>query len=101
MTITYIPQTVCWIKSNIPETHNGFIVDDHYTPAIVKGVVWVVKTIIVFICDNISQLDEVFILIAIIGVYLMMAGFRKWGNRLTVGSIWTYIACKVVADIAK
>ena len=98
--MTYIPQSICWIESNIPETHNGFIVDDYRASGVIKGIIWVVKTIVVFICDNISELDTIFILIAMLGIFVIMAGFRKAGTKMTSGSIFGYIICKVVSELA-
>lgn len=41
--------------------------------------------------------EGVFIIVAMLGIYLSMAGNRKWGNRLSSGSIVLYTILRVVA----
>ena len=60
------------------------------------GVITVVKSIISFIAEQGTSLDPVFSIVAIIGVFLIMADFRGIGTKLTSASIFGYLTCKVV-----
>lgn len=60
------------------------------------GVIWVFKKVIGFVGACGTDLDGLFIVVAIVGVFLIMAGFKNVGTKLTSGSILGYIVCKVV-----
>lgn len=61
-----------------------------------NGVVWVFKKVIGFIGSCGTELDGLFIVVAIIGVFLIMAGFKNLGTKFTSGSILGYVVCRVV-----
>lgn len=106
-TITYIPQTLAFIESNLPVVENGHIIAEtaKSTPVIITlicdCVTWLVKNVVVLICDYGTELDPVFALVAILGIFCIMAGFRKIGTKMTSTSFFGYIVCKVVSEIAK
>lgn len=99
-TINYIPKTVAFIESNLPIVENGHIIGDtvERTPLIIDGIVWVLKKVGGFIAEQGTQLDPIFSLICIIGIFIIMAGFKKLGTKITSASILGYIACKVVSE---
>ena len=51
------------------------------------------KGITIFICN----FDGAFIIVAIVGIYLIMAGSKKLGTKLTSGAFILYLICKVIA----
>lgn len=112
--LTYIPNAIrvasetvpdVMPKGNLPIIKDGFIVaDPHYVDGASKfldGAVFVGKKILKFIADNGVNFDQVFVVVAICGIFVIMAGFRKLGTKLTSGSIVGYIVCKVVSETCK
>lgn len=112
--LTYIPPALASASNlipngNLPVIKDGFIIDDpHYAEGmsifgqwLVDGFIFVGKSIIGFIVTNGVELDQVFVVVAICGIFVIMAGFRKLGTKLTSGSILGYIACKVVSEVCK
>ena len=108
--LTYIPNAVqvaseTMPKGNLPIIKDGFIVaDPHYIDGgsrFLDGAIFVGKKLLKFIADNGVDFDQVFVVVAICGVFVIMAGFRKLGTKLTSGSIVGYIVCKVVSESCK
>lgn len=64
--------------------------------AFIDGVIFVFKSIASFLGSFGTELEPIFVVVAIIGVFLIMADFRKIGTKLTSGSILGYLACRVV-----
>jgi len=112
--LTYIPTALTSAselmpKGNLPVVENGFVVNDpHYAEGmsafgqwVIDGFVFVGKSIITFIATNGVDLDQAFVVVAVCGIFIIMAGFRKLGTKLTSGSILGYIACKVVSEVCR
>lgn len=92
------------INGNLPIIEDGFIVGEA-TPQsgmilewFVSGVVWISKNVFGFL---VTQGDSLFVLVAICGIFCMMAGYKKLGTKMTSGSILGYIVCKVVSSVCQ
>lgn len=97
MNISYIPPTLGSIGQKMLE--NGNVANSPLyqgDSAVLSSIMKAIKTTILFIATNCNDLDNIFILIAILGVFCIMFGFRKLGTKMTSGSIFGYLACKVV-----
>lgn len=92
------------INGNLPIVENGFIVGETVPQKsaviewLIAGVAWIGKNVIAFLA---TDGETVFILIAILGIFCMMGGFKKLGTKMTSGSILGYIICKVVTDVCQ
>mgnify|MGYP001305456714 CR=1 FL=1 len=62
---------------------------------IIDGVVYLFKSSIAFIGKYGTTLEPIFVVIAICGFFLIMAGCDKWGSKLASGSVVGFILCKV------
>lgn len=108
--LTYLPPMLQEIpqalpKGNLPIVEKGFIVSDpHYENGfgiLVDGIIYLGKKALKFIATNGADFDQVFAIVAICGVFFIMAGFKKLGTKLTSGSIVGYTICKVVSETCK
>ena len=108
--VAYIPSALSGLpKGNLPVVEDGFIISDpHYADKggetgkwLINGAVYVGKSVIKWIADNGVNLDQIFVVVAICGGFIIMAGFKKLGTKLTSGSIVGYIACKVVSEACR
>lgn len=97
MNISYIPPTLSSIGQKMLE--NGNVANSPLykgDSAVIETIINTFKSVILFIATNCNDLDNIFILIAMLGVFFIMFGFRKVGTKMTSGSIFGYLACKVV-----
>lgn len=99
MNIEYIPATVSGTINTMLE--NGNVANSAINKAttdnswLVDGLVYLGKAILGFIATSGETLEPIFVVVAICGFFLIMAGFNKWGYKLTSGSILGFIGCKV------
>lgn len=103
MTITYIPATIVSTAETFLE--NGNVVNSSIGQAgtnnnwIVNGVIYLGKSLLGFLATSGETLEPIFVVVAICGFFLIMAGFDKWGYKLTSGSIVGFIGCKICGAI--
>lgn len=64
------------------------------------GFIWVLKQMGIGGAVIVSELDYIFLLGAIVGVYLIMAGNKRLGTKFTSLSILSYLIARVVLDSA-
>lgn len=62
---------------------------------LVDGILYLGKSIIGFLATAGTSLEPVFVIVAICGFFLVMAGFDVMGKKLVGGSILGYVVCKV------
>lgn len=62
---------------------------------IVDGVVYLFKSSVAFMGKYGTTLEPIFVIVAICGFFLIMAGCDKWGSKLTSGSVVGFILLKV------
>ncbi|KJS81659.1 MAG: hypothetical protein JM58_16425 [Peptococcaceae bacterium BICA1-8] len=65
---------------------------------IFQGLSWIIDKISNGLGFAIKDLDGVLIIIAIIGVYFIMAGNKKLGTKITSGSIIVYAILRAVIE---
>lgn len=66
---------------------------------LLDGILYLGKSFIGFIGTAGSTLEPIFVVVAICGFFLVMAGFDIMGKKLVGGSIVGYVACKVCEAI--
>lgn len=62
---------------------------------LLDGVIYAGKEIIKFIGNSGATLEPIFVIVAIGGFFIVMAGYHKLGNKVVGGSILGYMLCKV------
>lgn len=67
-------------------------VNDHW---LLDGIMYAGKSIFKFITEQGATLEPVFIVVAICGFFLIMAGADVVGKKIVSGSVISYIVCKV------
>lgn len=102
MTIEYVPV----VASNVVNTmiENGGVTNSpihqvNNSNWLVDGLLYLGKAILGFIGTSGEALEPIFVVIAICGFFLIMAGFDKWGYKLTSGSVVGFIGCKVLSAV--
>lgn len=63
---------------------------------LLDGLIWVGKQLFLALAYLAESGEMIFVLVAICGFFLIMAGFKGFGNKMISGSILTYFLCKVV-----
>ena len=58
---------------------------------------WLITIGVKGIAAFMINFDGAFIIVAIVGIYLIMAGSKKLGTKLTSGAFILYLICKVIA----
>lgn len=102
MTIEYVPV----VANNVVNTmiENGSVANSpidqvNNSKWLVDGLLYLGKAILGFIGTSGEALEPIFVVIAICGFFLIMAGFDKWGYKLTSGSVVGFIGCKVLSAV--
>lgn len=62
---------------------------------LLDGILYLGKSIIGFMATAGTTLEPIFVIVAICGFFLVMAGFNVMGKRLVGGSVAGYMVCKV------
>lgn len=102
MTIEYIPVATSSVINNMLE--NGNITNSPINQIpdsswLVDGLLYLGKAILGFIGTSGEALEPIFVVVAICGFFLIMAGFDKWGYKLTSGSVIGFISCKILGAV--
>ena len=102
MTIEYIPVATSSVVNTILENGNvanSAINQTHDSSWLVDGLLYLGKAILGFIGASGEALEPIFVVVAICGFFLIMAGFDKWGYKLTSGSVIGFIGCKILGAV--
>ena len=88
---------------NLPVVKNGKIIKDTYDNGnlFVSGMTWIGKGILKCIVYLGKEAYPVFVVIGVCGFFIVMAGHKKIGLKVTSGSILSYAFCKVVGELVK
>lgn len=74
----------------------GELIDKSFLQQLVEGILWAGGKVLHFVATCGTELDSIFIVVAIVGFFFIMADCKKLGCKLTSGSIIGYLICKVV-----
>lgn len=102
MIIEYVPVALNVAANTVvngAETESAIIDKINNSNWLVDGILVLGKHILRFIGNSGMTLEPIFVVVAIIGFFLIMGGFDKWGYKLTSGSIIGFIGCKLVGAI--
>lgn len=88
---------------NLPIVENGKIIKDTYDNGnlFIDGLVWIGTGILKVVVYLGKEAYPVFVIVGICGFFIVMAGHKKLGLKITSGSVMGYAFCKVVGELIK
>lgn len=88
---------------NLPVIQNGKIIKETYANGslFVSGIMWIGKGILKCIVYLGKEAYPLFVIIGVCGFFVVMAGNKKIGLKVTSGSILGYTFCKIVGELIK
>ena len=86
---------------NLPIVENGKVIKETYENGnvVIDIVGWIGTKILKLIIYLGKEAYPVFVIIGICGFFIVMAGNKRLGLKITSGSIVTYSICKVVSEV--
>lgn len=95
-----------WLESVAKKAvENGEIINDRWSSYeggandILDILTWIAKGTVTAIGFIGEYGDPIFLVVAICGFFLIMAGFKSMGNKFVGGSVLGYLLCKVCGVI--
>lgn len=86
---------------NLPIIETGKIVGETSSnePFIVSAIIWIGKGLMKLVVYLGNEAYPIFLIVAIGGFFIVMAGHKKLGYKITSGCILGYLSCRLIGEM--